>query len=252
MGHRAGMGNEGSSGATAGPPCEWLVELRNCVGKRPEPLGPCRYEFRVPRKGQSLVGSGGDFAPETIIGAYRSGAFPWPQDGIDELWFSPSERAVLPVDGLHISRRLRRTLRSGRFSVSLDAAFEAVIRCCAEREEGTWITPTIVAAYCRLHELGWAHSFEVWDSDGALVGGLYGVAVGAMFGAESMFHRASDASKVAMVALTEHARRIGVELIDIQVLTEHTERMGAVVVPRTTYLERLARALTQSVDWACW
>ena len=247
--HGAGMDCERAPGATEGPPCEQLIDLGNCARAAPAALPPCRFEFPAPRGKDGFVGFGGDLAPETIVGAYRSGAFPWPQDGIDELWFSPLSRAVIPVNGLHISRRLHRTLRTGRFRVSLDAAFGEVIRCCAEREEGTWITPAITSAYCQLHELGWAHSFEVWTGEGALVGGLYGLAVGAMFGAESMFHRMSDASKVAMVALTEHARRIGIELIDIQVLTEHTERMGAVVMPRATYLSRLAQALTREVDW---
>ncbi|MGH2634052.1 MAG: leucyl/phenylalanyl-tRNA--protein transferase [Tepidiformaceae bacterium] len=212
-------------------------------------LGASRYGFPGPKRGDGFVGFGGDFAPETIVGAYRAGAFPWPHDDVDELWYSPDPRAVIPLDGLHISRRLRRTLRSGHFHVSLDAAFGQVIAGCAEREEGTWITPAIVSAYGKLHDLGWAHSFEVWSGDEELVGGLYGLGVGAMFGAESMFHRANDASKVAMVALVEHASRIGIELIDIQVLTEHTQRMGAVEVSRADYLRRLEHALAREVDW---
>ncbi|MEO9255428.1 MAG: leucyl/phenylalanyl-tRNA--protein transferase, partial [Tepidiformaceae bacterium] len=116
--------------------------------------------------------------------------------------------------------------------------------------EGTWITPRIIDGYTRLHEAGWAHSFEVWDSSGELVGGLYGVGIGSLFGAESMFHHATDASKVAMVAMMEHAHRIGLTLIDVQVLTDHTERMGAVEIPRKAYLERLAVARNPSVSWA--
>src|SRR4029079_6789434 len=119
---------------------------------------------------------GGDFEPETIVAAYRAGVFPWPHPDDELLWFSPDPRAVIPVDGLHLSRRLIRTLRSGRFHVTLDARFDAVIRECAVREEGTWITPSIIDGYTRLAAAGHAHSFEVWDQDGTLVGGLYGVA----------------------------------------------------------------------------
>jgi len=229
---------------------EQLIDLQNCAPPVTVPLSPSRYAFHAPRKGDGLVGFGGDFAPETIAGAYREGAFPWPHDDVDELWYSPDPRAVIPVAGLHISRRLRRTIRCGRFRVSLDRAFEHVIAGCAGREEGTWITPAIIFAYSELHDRGWAHSFEVWTADDELVGGLYGLGVGAMFGAESMFHRVSDASKVAMVALVEHAARIGVELIDVQVLTEHTARMGAVEVPRAEYLRRLEEALRREVDWS--
>jgi leucyl/phenylalanyl-tRNA--protein transferase len=214
------------------------------------PLPPCAYTFPDPRKAPAdgFVAQGGDFEPATIIAAYRRGMFPWPHPDVELLWFSPHPRAVIPADGLHISRRLARTVRSGRFRVTLDAAFEEVIRACAARDEGTWITRRIIDGYTRLHAAGRAHSFEVWEGD-ALAGGLYGVAVGSLFGAESMFHRATDASKVAMVAMAEHAQRIGVTLIDVQVLTEHTARMGAVEISRDDYLARLARAVRTRVDW---
>jgi leucyl/phenylalanyl-tRNA--protein transferase len=157
---------------------------------------------------------------------------------------------VLPLDGLVISRRLGRTARGGRFRVTIDAAFEDVMRGCADRPgEGTWITPALIRGYTALQEMGWAHSVEVWNSRGELAGGLYGVCVGAMFGAESMFHRETDSSKVAMVALVRHARRIGIELIDIQVLTDHTERMGGASISRGQYLRRLWRALNREVEW---
>jgi leucyl/phenylalanyl-tRNA--protein transferase len=133
----------------------------------------------------------------------------------------------------------------------VDAAFGEVMRqCAARRAEGTWITPSLIGGYVALHELGWAHSVEVWAADGSLAGGLYGVAVGAMFGAESMFHLRNDASKVAMAALVQHAHSIGVELIDIQVLTEHTERMGGVEISRDEYLWRLRVALEREAAWA--
>jgi leucyl/phenylalanyl-tRNA--protein transferase len=216
----------------------------------PRALPPCPYAFPDPRRAppDGFVAQGGDFEPETIIAAYRRGMFPWPHPDLELLWFSPHPRAVIPVDGLHVSRRLARTLRGGRFRLTLDAAFEAVIRACAERDEGTWITPRIIDGYTRLHAAGWAHSFEVWDGD-ALAGGLYGVATGSLFGAESMFHRETDASKVAMVAMAEHARRIGVTLIDVQVLTEHTARMGAIEITRDDYLAQLTKAVRTPVDW---
>ncbi len=121
--------------------------------------------------------------------------------------------------------------------------------CAAGRPEGTWITDALVEGYWQLHALGWAHSVEVWSANGRLAGGLYGVAVGSMFGAESMFHRETDASKAAMAALVQHAASIGVELLDVQVLTDHTERMGAVEMPRAEYLRRLEEAAGRRVDW---
>jgi leucyl/phenylalanyl-tRNA--protein transferase len=192
----------------------------------PQPLPPCAYAFpdarRAPKDG--LVGLGGDFEPATVVAAYRGGIFPWPHAGREFAWFSPDPRAVIPTSGLHVSRRLARTLRQRRFRVTLDAAFKDVMVACAHRPEGTWITPRLIGGYARLHELGWAHSFEAWDAEGRLAGGLYGVAVGAMFGAESMFHRVTDASKVTMAAMMQHAQRIGIELLDIQVLTPHCAR----------------------------
>jgi leucyl/phenylalanyl-tRNA--protein transferase len=215
-------------------------------------LPPCPWQFpdvrRAPPEG--LVGAGGDFEPSTIVAAYRAGIFPWPHPEEEYLWFSPDPRAVLPLDGLVIAQRLARTVRSSRFRVTIDAAFEDVMRGCADRPgEGTWITPALIRGYTALQKMGWAHSVEVWNSHGALAGGLYGVCVGAMFGAESMFHRETDASKVAMVALVQHARRIGIELIDIQVLTDHTERMGGATISRAEYLRRLGRALNRQVEW---
>jgi leucyl/phenylalanyl-tRNA--protein transferase len=186
---------------------------------------------------------GADFAPATVVRAYRTGYFPWPHEDFEYLWFSPDPRAIIPVDGLHISRRLARLLRRLPFRLTMDAAFEDVVAACARRDEGTWITPAYRRGYGALHALGWARSFEVWDATGALVGGLYGVRIGRLFAAESMFHRVSDASKVAMVAMMQWVEDEGIELVDVQVLTEHTERMGAVEIPRADFLQRLAAAV---------
>lgn len=211
----------------------------------PQPIGPGRYRFAdpadAPRSG--LAAAGGDFAPETIIAAYRRGIFPWPHPEEERLWFSPDPRAIIPIDGLHISRRLARTIRQGRFRLTMDAAFAAVVKGCASRPEGTWITPRYRRGYEQLHALGWAHSFETWMPGGILAGGLYGIRIGRMFGAESMFYRVSDASKMAMVAMMQWARDEGIALVDVQVLTPHTARMGAIEVRRAEYLRLLARAL---------
>lgn len=215
----------------------------------PRVLPPCEFRFRDPRLADAggLVGWGGDFAPGTIVEAYRHGIFPWPHPEEDRLWFSPDPRAIIPPGGLHISRRLARTIRQGRFRVSLDTAFAAVLNCCANREEGTWITPAYRRAYRELHELGWAHSFEVWTAGGGLAGGLYGLNVGGLFGAESMFHAITDASKVAMAAMVQHCGAVGVSLIDVQLLTPHLARMGAIEIPRDEYLARLAAVADQEV-----
>jgi leucyl/phenylalanyl-tRNA---protein transferase len=219
----------------------------------PAPVGPCRFQFPDPRAADSdgLLATGGDLEPATLLAAYRQGVFPWPMDGFDLLWWSPDPRAILPPDGVHVSRSLARTLRCGRFRVTIDAAFDDVIAGCAEpraTHDETWITPAIRSAYGRLHRLGWAHSVEVW-ADGALAGGLYGVAIGALFAAESMFHRVSDASKVALVALGQHARAVGVQLVDVQMPTPHLTSMGAVTLSRERYLKEVAGAVTRRVDF---
>ncbi len=185
---------------------------------------------------------GGDLEPETLLDAYRHGIFPWPS-GAELFWWSPDPRAVIPLDGLRITRSLRRTLRSGRFAHSVDRACADVVAACALRPgEGTWITPAMVDAYVALHHLGFVHSVEVWDDTGELVGGLYGVTVGAAFVGESMFHRVADASKVALVALAEHLGARRFVLLDAQLPTEHLCRLGATAIPRARYLELLADA----------
>lgn len=195
-----------------------------------------------------LVGVGGDLRPPTLLRAYAEGVFPWFNDGDPVLWWSPDPRAVIELNHVHVSRSLARTLRSGKFRVTCDQAFREVMRGCAEaRDEGTWITDEMVAAYTELHHLGHAHSVETWVTNGTgtpvLAGGIYGVTVGALFAGESMFYRVSDGSKVALVALCERLRERGFSLFDVQMRTDHTTRMGATEIPRSEYLARLKDAV---------
>ena len=198
-----------------------------------------------------FVGLGGDLAPRTLLRAYAEGVFPWFNDDDPILWWSPDPRAVIelhtqpdsPHGGLHVSRRLARTIRSGKFRVTINRCFEAVMLACGEnREGGTWVTPDMLAAYIEMHRLGHAHSVETWVGD-TLAGGVYGLAVGGLFAAESMFYRVPDGSKVALVALVSRLRERGFTLLDVQMTTPHTERMGAINVPRSDYLRRLREAL---------
>jgi leucyl/phenylalanyl-tRNA--protein transferase len=190
-----------------------------------------------------LVAAGGDLEPGRLLGAYRNGIFPWFGEDTPVLWWSPDPRAVIELDGLRVSRRLARTVRSGRFAVTADQDFGGVLRGCAERPgQGTWITASMIEAYTALHALGAAHSIEVWH-EGRLAGGVYGVALGGLFAGESMFTRVRDASKVALVHLVERLRERGFELFDVQFRTEHTARLGAVEIPREEYLARLRQAL---------
>lgn len=162
-------------------------------------------------------------------------------------WWSPEPRAILPLENeLHWSRSLRRTLRRHPYTVTINTAFREVMLAAGERREGTWITDAMVHAYTTLHEMGWAHSVEVWDApQGELVGGIYGIAIGAAFAGESMFHRRTDASKIAFACLAESLRRSGYRLFDVQVQTDHLASLGCVEVPRRAYLSRLADALQQ-------
>jgi leucyl/phenylalanyl-tRNA---protein transferase len=195
-----------------------------------------------------LVARGGNLSPERLLKAYRRGIFPWYSDGDPILWWSPDPRAIFELDGFHVPRRLQRTLRSGRFEVTVNRDFSGVIRGCADREEGTWITPEMIAAYEQLHRLGHCHSVEVWHGD-MLAGGLYGVAIGGFFAGESMFTRVRDASKVALAHLVDRLRRRGFQLFDIQFVTEHTVTLGAVEIPRKQYLTRLGKALACPVSF---
>ena len=208
--------------------------------------------FPDPRRAgaDGLLAVGGDLEPATLVAAYRAGIFPWPVEDVDLAWWSPDPRAVIPLDGLHVSRRLAQTLRQARFRVTIDGDFGGVVAACADRgEAATWITPALRTAYERLHALGWAHSVEVWTPDGTLAGGLYGVTVGGLFAAESMFHRVRDASKIALVALVQQCRTAGLVLLDVQMPSAHLESMGAVTLPRREYLRRLGAAVDLAVNF---
>lgn len=198
---------------------------------------------------EGLVAVGGDLAPMRLLSAYAAGIFPWFDDGAPILWWSPEPRAVLTLDHLHVSRSLRRTLQSGRFHVQIDHRFAQVLDGCADRPEGTWITEDMKRAYTMLHRMGYAHSFEVYRSDN-LVGGLYGVQVGGAFAAESMFHRATDASKVALVCAVTSLFSAGFSLFDVQFETPHLRSMGATVIQRREYLAQLQSVRSATIDWA--
>ena len=230
---------------------EGLLNIDSSAVRKPRPVGLCQWAFPDPRGANALglVARGGDFEPETILEAYRNGIFPWPHEDEDFLWFSPARRAVIPAGGLHISRRLRRSLRKGVFTASLDRRFAEVMAACADREEGTWITPEYQRGFRKLHELGWAHSVETWNAEGKLAGGLYGVAVGGLFAAESMFYRVDDASKAALVALMAHLEARGFLLVDVQLPTPHLERMGAITISRGEYLASIGRAVRLDVTF---
>lgn len=198
---------------------------------------------------RGLLAVGGSLAPDWLLTAYDRGIFPWYDEGMPPLWWSPDPRAVMDAERLHVSRSMARLLRAGRFRVSCDEAFTAVMRACgADREEGTWILPEMIEAYTRLHALGHAHSFEVWDG-ATLVGGLYGVHRGGLFAAESMFHRVTNASKVALITSVRAVFRMGIRLFDVQFLTSHLASMGAYEIPRSEYLARLGACRDVRVDW---
>jgi len=181
--------------------------------------------------------------PEGIELAYRHGIFPMADERSGEvLWFRPDPRAVIPLDGFHVSRSLARTLRRGRLEVRVDTAFETVMRGCADRPEGSWISERFVEVYGALHRAGKAHSLEAWR-DRRLVGGVYGLALGGAFMAESMFHRETDASKVALAALVGRLSERGFTVLDVQYMTPHLESLGAVEITRREYERRLERAL---------
>lgn len=202
-----------------------------------------------------LLTVGGRLSPQWLSAAYSRGIFPWPVV-VDEreilAWYSPDPRAILELDALHVSHRLQRRLRSGEFQVSCNRDFARVIAACAAPRDahgGTWITPTLADAYLQLHEMGHAHSVEVWH-DEHLVGGVYGVAWGGFFAGESMFHRRRDASKVALVWLVDHLRQRGFALFDVQQPTGHLVSLGAVTISRAVFLDRLKRALALPVSFA--
>lgn len=184
-----------------------------------------------------------ELTPEMVIAGYARGVFPMASPDEDDAihWYRPDPRAILPLERFHVPRNLRKTLRRGRYRVTRDEAFEDVIRACAERES-TWISEAIIRTYEALHRAGYAHSVECWSGD-RLVGGLYGVALGRAFFGESMFHRETDASKVALVHLVEHLRERGFMLLDVQYRTAHLAQFGVIEVSARSYERRLAEAL---------
>jgi leucyl/phenylalanyl-tRNA--protein transferase len=203
---------------------------------------------------EGLLAIGGDLRTERLLEAYRHGIFPWYSEGQPILWWSPDPRMVLFPDRLKVARSLRKTLRAGRLRVALDTRFRDVMQACAEPrpgQHGTWITPEMVDAYCRLHELGLAHSVESYLGE-ELVGGLYGVALGTLFFGESMFARATDASKVAFVQLVHQLKRWGFTLIDCQVSTTHLASLGAEEIRRHEFLRHLDAALAAADRRGAW
>jgi leucyl/phenylalanyl-tRNA--protein transferase len=206
---------------------------------------------------EGLLAAGGDLSPERLLCAYAAGIFPW-YEGQPILWWSPDPRAILRFDELKVSRSLRKRLRSGRFRVTFDHRFADVVRGCAAPRDAcpdTWITNEMYRAYVALHELGFAHSVETW-LDEELVGGLYGVAIGGVFFGESMFSRASDASKVALVRLVEQLRQRQFRFIDCQLPSAHLESLGSRTVPRRTFLRWLRKATASAEpaaeSWRHW
>jgi leucyl/phenylalanyl-tRNA--protein transferase len=234
-----------------------VIQLRP-FGDGPVDPAPSRYAFDLSSAppGEDLVGAGADLEPGTLLAAYRCGLFPMGlgRHGRGPIgWWSPDPRGVLPLDGLHVSRSLRRA--RGRFELRVNTAFDDVVAACADPSRpGRWITPRVAEAYRRLHALGWAHSVECWsEQDGVeqLAGGLYGIAVGGLFAGESMFHRETDASKVALAGLVDLLgggdRSDGTardRLLDVQWRTEHLGSLGVVEISRPEYLRRLELALT--------
>jgi leucyl/phenylalanyl-tRNA--protein transferase len=195
---------------------------------------------------EGLLAVGGDLSPERLLLAYRMGIFPWYSQDEPIMWWSPDPRLVLYPAELRITKSLQKTFTKGRFKLTMDQAFEAVINACAQSrtgaDEGTWIVDEIITAYCSLHKAGLAHSVEAWQDD-KLAGGLYGVSLGRCFFGESMFTRISNASKVAFVALVEHLRALEFDLIDCQITTAHLIRFGAREISRARFLDELKKAL---------
>ena len=202
-----------------------------------------------------LLAIGGDLSAERLRMAYSQGIFPWYDHELPIMWHSPDPRMVLLASELYVNRSLRKSIRRNPYKLTMDADFEGVIKACAAiprpDQDGTWITEEMMAAYIDLHQQGHAHSVEAW-LDGELVGGVYGVSLGAAFFGESMFALATDASKIAFVVLVEQLQRWGIELVDCQVHTEHLEHFGATQWPRARFLKELASALEKKTRLGPW
>jgi leucyl/phenylalanyl-tRNA---protein transferase len=218
------------------------------------PIEPPASVYTMPEPallvpGEDLVAVGADLGPGTLLAAYRAGLFPMPVDPRRKrskmAWFSPDPRGIIPLDGLHVSRSLRKSMR--RFEVRMDTRFGDVVRACGDPSRpGRWITGPIVDAYSALFDLGWGHSVEVY-LDGELVGGLYGLRIERFFAGEAMFHTATDASKTAVVALVDWLNDTGAELFDVQWVTDHLATLGAIAIARDDYLTRLRSAISPAL-----
>jgi leucyl/phenylalanyl-tRNA---protein transferase len=190
-----------------------------------------------------------ELTPQLLLSAYCQGVFPMAQDDGQIYWYDPDPRAILPLDGFHVSRSLARTVKQRPFTIRANTDFEGVMRACAMlKRKRTWISEEMIVAYTRLHEMGFAHSVEAWRN-GRLAGGLYGVTIGGLFAGESMFHRERDASKVTLVHLVDTLQQGGFRLLDIQFMTDHLAQFGAVTIPRPVYKARLLRALQVSAHF---
>ncbi len=215
-----------------------------------EPFPPLQQALQYPN---GLLAAGGDLSPAHMLDAYRHGIFPWFSEGEPILWWSPDPRMILIPDEFKISNSLRKTLRNGRYEVRIDSAFEQVMRACAAPREGasgTWILEEMIAAYCALHRMGYAHSVETW-LDGELVGGLYGMALGRMFYGESMFSYRTDASKIALAHLSMQLAKWNFGMIDCQMHTPHLASLGAREIPRSEFIARLEVLIDYApvADW---
>lgn len=200
----------------------------------------------IPEIDENLVAVGGGLTPRELLFAYRHGMFPWSVNPVT--WWSPKPRTIIELDQFHVPKSLRRVLNKESFRVSFNEAFPRVIQACATEHPDTWIAPEMIRAYTKLHQAGHAHSVECW-LESALVGGAYGLSIGGFFAAESMFHRADDASKVALFQLVQRLRERGFQLMDIQMPTPITLRLGASLIPREEYLRRLALAVDLPVSF---
>ena len=219
-----------------------------------EPHTPFPSVERALRRPNGLLAAGGDLSTDRLLAAYRNGIFPWFSDGEPLLWWSPDPRMVLYTGELKVSRSLSKSMRNRGYEVRVDTAFAEVLEGCAgprQTQPGTWLGPEMRAAYERLHELGYAHSFETWQ-DGALVGGLYGMAIGRMFYGESMFTRATDASKVALAALAAELRERHFPMIDCQMTTHHLASLGAREIKRGEFLRAVSALVNYAVPPSRW
>jgi leucyl/phenylalanyl-tRNA--protein transferase len=211
-----------------------------------------------------LLAFGGDLSPERLVHAYSQGIFPWFSEGEPLLWWSPDPRGIINTQDFFPSRSLLKSIRKQGYTATMDNDFNAVIDYCAkvprrnielegeEHVNSTWITDEMIAAYKKLHQLGWAHSVEVWDAQSNLVGGLYGIAINGGFCGESMFHLKSDASKTAFLALTNHMRRHKLTFIDCQMLNPHLETLGCIEVPRSEFIQMWKKATSHVPAIECW